>query len=598
MPGHREFFPLYLVLGDGGAILNSNNVERIQAPGRNTTTMVLPEGSRVKDYKISYLASGGMSVVYRGQKDGKSYVLKEVPSDNSTQVLSLTQEKGLLERLDHPGIVNFHSLFEDNGYYYLVLEFVDGTDMTQIAYRPDNRPTEKSILDWGIQLCEIFSYLHSQNPPIIYRDLKPENLILGKDGKIVLIDFGIARVHKGDREHDTELMGSVLTASPEHYGGSETDFRSDIYTLGATLYCFFTRGQRRNTGPFQFAPVRQLNPKVSRATSAVLSKALSFKPEDRFQSMTEMAEALCGAQRGENPEPQPEHDPTVPLHGKPTADLGAEATPPPTEKKRKALIPILLLLIVLGAAGFGLKGYLPSKGGDGGQHTHHHAFPLVTEKLFQGTEEQGTTVVSLGEELPLFPIIPQPEADFDPVDRAKTIAQRFNKLYAKTCPLCGDRALSARDIRIAKYRFPAAEGEEPKEDVVLFYAHIDDGKVAIPPRLLLTISKPEAERLGTSPRRLGYYWRDITRDVLSFSRAEPGTASPVGKELTGAFLEARQNLGPEPTLDNLREVLKQVGLSRVKKLRGMILEVPEVHPADPDPLPKSLEQRNYFPMLN
>ncbi|MCK5845623.1 MAG: serine/threonine protein kinase, partial [Victivallales bacterium] len=257
------------------------------APGRTA----FPDGTKVRGYTLSFLATGGMSVVYKGEKDGKTYAVKEVQASNTREVPSLVSEKNLLERLEHPGILQYETFFNEVGYYFLITEYVPGHPLSEI--RDGEQPTDPAtIVDWGLQLCDIFSYLHRQNPPVIYRDLKSENILLSGD-RVKLIDFGIARVHKGSRQKDTELMGSPATASPEHYGGAETDARSDIYTLGATLYELLSGGRRLQIGAFQFAPIRQLRPDVSPELEAVLAKALEFKPERRFQSIGAFGQALA-----------------------------------------------------------------------------------------------------------------------------------------------------------------------------------------------------------------------------------------------------------------------------------------------------------------
>lgn len=218
--------------------------------GSGRTALV--DGSIVGGYRVTYLAAGGQGVVYKGEKLGKVVVLKEVECSNTTAVPALLTEKALLERLQHPAVVGYQSFLMENGCYYLVLEYVPGISLHQL-FQSDLAPVE-DVVDWALQLCEVFEYLHSQRPPIIYRDLKPENVLLTPEGKIKLIDFGIARVHKGNKDMDTELMGTRSTASPEQFGDAETDARSDIYTMGVTIYEMLTGGRRKPMGPFTFAP--------------------------------------------------------------------------------------------------------------------------------------------------------------------------------------------------------------------------------------------------------------------------------------------------------------------------------------------------------
>jgi serine/threonine protein kinase len=272
---------------------------RVPAPDgarcNDAPLLVLPEGTQVRGLKLHYLAAGGMSVAYKGLcPDGRWKFVKEVPKSQSQSVMSLTQEKALLERLSHPGIVQVHDLFEWKDHLYLVQDFIEGGNLEQqISPFPDIYLSEAVVRDWAAQLCDIFEYLHSQQPPIIYRDLKPKNVLRDTRGKLYLVDFGIARAYKEGKEQDTRLLGSVLTASPEHYGG-QTDARSDLYTLGATLHYLLTNGQGERVSPFDFPPVRSIHREVTAELEAVIQRCLERQPEKRYQSVAELRRALTG----------------------------------------------------------------------------------------------------------------------------------------------------------------------------------------------------------------------------------------------------------------------------------------------------------------
>jgi len=283
---------------------------RIPAPdgkkGRDGhPVLVLPDGTEIKGgYTLSYFTVGGMSVAYRGIREGQTFFIKEVESTDSKKIASLMQEREILERLSHPGIVKVYDLFEYDGFHYLVQEFVVGQTLERlISPIQDVFLQERVIIDWASQILDIIEYLHRQSPRIIYRDLKPSNIIRDRQGKIRLVDFGIARLYREGKSKDTESMGSALTASPEHYGRGQTDVRSDIFTIGATLHCLATNGRDRSEIPFDYEAVRSINPKISPALEYVIHKAIELDPAMRFQSVAEMRKALLG--RAESSEMSP-----------------------------------------------------------------------------------------------------------------------------------------------------------------------------------------------------------------------------------------------------------------------------------------------------
>jgi serine/threonine protein kinase len=283
---------------------------RIPAPdgkkGRDGhPVLVLPDGTEIRGgYTLSYFTVGGMSVAYRGIREGQTFFIKEVESTDNKKVASLMQEREILERLSHPGIVKVYDFFEYDGFHYLVQEFVDGQTLERlISPIQDVFLQERVIIDWASQILDIIEYLHMQSPRIIYRDLKPSNIIRDRQGKIRLVDFGIARLYREGKSKDTESMGSALTASPEHYGRGQTDVRSDIFTIGATLHCLATNGRDRSEIPFDYEAVRSINPKISPALEYVIHKAIELDPARRFQSVAEMRMALLG--RAESSEMPP-----------------------------------------------------------------------------------------------------------------------------------------------------------------------------------------------------------------------------------------------------------------------------------------------------
>lgn len=257
--------------------------------------MVLPDDTVVHGYRFTYLTCGGMSVIYKAFKDERQYIIKEVAAEDTRNVMSLIQEKAVLERLNHPGIVQVFDLFDEDGFYYMATEFISGVTVDKkLPIGTDRFISETIVRDWAYQIFDIFEYLHNQTPPIIYRDLKPKNIMIDTSGKVKLIDFGIARTYKEGRSQDTEHMGSMVTASPEHYG-AQTDARSDIYTIGATLHYILTNGKTMECNAFDIPSVRLFNKQVTSQFASVIEKALELSPDARFQTVGEMRAALKGS---------------------------------------------------------------------------------------------------------------------------------------------------------------------------------------------------------------------------------------------------------------------------------------------------------------
>ena len=267
----------------------------------NKPLTILPENTILKRrYKVSYLTAGGMGTIYSAKIKDTRLIIKEVAGAHPKLVIALNQEKNTIERLDHDAIVKFYDFFEEEGYYYLVLEYVEGETLTELLKsKKDDYFSEKEVVKWALQICDVFSYLHNLIPPIIYRDLKPDNIIYNnKTGKLKLIDFGVARIFKKGKTSDDDYRGSVVTASPEHYGGAQTDARSDIYTLGATMHYLLTNGKGITDEEFVFHRLSSINENVSPALEEIINKAISLDPEDRYQNIDDFKKALIASQPG------------------------------------------------------------------------------------------------------------------------------------------------------------------------------------------------------------------------------------------------------------------------------------------------------------
>ncbi len=262
-----------------------------------------------KRYLIqSVLGIGGMGAVYRARdmhfpNVKKLVAVKEMinraldPIVRNTIVRNFEREANLLASLSHRAIPRIYDYFTIEERSYLVLEFIDGRDMEYLVNKVNDFIPEERVLRWAIELCDVLAYLHNHKPePIIFRDMKPSNVMINQQGHSILVDFGIAK-HFESGQKGT-MIGTEGYSPPEQYRGEATPL-ADIYALGATLHHVFTRRDPRLEPPFSFSerPIQQINPNVSSKLESVIEKALHYNPNDRFQSAAEMKEALIGVAR-------------------------------------------------------------------------------------------------------------------------------------------------------------------------------------------------------------------------------------------------------------------------------------------------------------
>lgn len=236
---------------------------------------------------------GGQGAVYEGiDQDGNVYAIKEMldrfadPNERAEAVARFNAEAELLQQLRHPRIPRVYSHFTDEGRHYLTMDFIRGEDLEQIIER-EGRIDERQVLRWADEICDVLGYLHGKG--LIYRDMKPSNVMIEPSGDVKLIDFGIAKVFK-PTERGTQI-GTPGYAPPEQYQGLATP-QSDIYALAATLHHLLTGRDPTKEMPFSFPPARALVPEISERTSAVLEKALQKVAKDRFATMEEFRAAL------------------------------------------------------------------------------------------------------------------------------------------------------------------------------------------------------------------------------------------------------------------------------------------------------------------
>lgn len=240
---------------------------------------------------LTEIGRGGMSIVYLAmdKRLNKQWAIKEIRKkgggkNDEIVVNSLLAEANMMKRLDHPALPRIVDIIDNGITIYVVMDYIEGESLDKILNEYGIQP-EKLVIGWAKQLCDAFSYLHSQKPPIIYRDMKPANVMLKPEGNVKIIDFGIAREYKEQSLADTTVLGTKGYAPPEQYSG-QTDVRSDIYALGMTMHHLLTGVDPRTGEPY--APVRQWNPELSEGIEAIIDKCVQPAAENRYQSCAEL----------------------------------------------------------------------------------------------------------------------------------------------------------------------------------------------------------------------------------------------------------------------------------------------------------------------
>lgn len=249
-------------------------------------------------YKIlNKVGQGGMSVVYlaMNEKANKQWAVKEVRKDGVLDFESVKQglvaETDILKKLSHPNLPSIIDVIDTEDSFIIIMDYIQGNSLNKALEEFGAQPQEL-VIDWAKQLCDVLGYLHSRTPSIIYRDMKPANVMLKPDGNITLIDFGTAREYKEKNLADTTCLGTVGYAAPEQFGGmGQTDARTDIYCLGATLYHLVT-GMNPCEPPYEIKPIREINPTLSSGLERIILKCTQRNPQDRYQSCAELMYAL------------------------------------------------------------------------------------------------------------------------------------------------------------------------------------------------------------------------------------------------------------------------------------------------------------------
>lgn len=245
-------------------------------------------------YKIlTQIGQGGMSTVYLAIniRANKQWAIKEVRKDGYQDGEfvreTLIAESEILKKVKHKHLPSIVDVIDKGDTFLVIMDYIEG-DTLRKRIRKQGAQPEKAVINWAIQICEVFDYLHSQNPPIIYRDTKPSNIMLKPDGTLVLIDFGTAREYKESKCEDTKALGTRGYAAPEQQAASsQSDQRTDIYNLGATMYHLLT-GRSPARELYGMRPIREIDPTLSEGTEYIVSKCIQTDPADRYQSAKEL----------------------------------------------------------------------------------------------------------------------------------------------------------------------------------------------------------------------------------------------------------------------------------------------------------------------
>jgi len=243
---------------------------------------------------IGLLGQGGMGTVYLAEDlklSGKQWAIKETMLEND-EFQRFIDEAEILVRLNHPFLPNVIDYIQPDelGTSYLVMDFIKGDTLQRIFDRKNRRMDSKAVMKYAIQICELFEYLHhGQSTPIIYRDLKPSNIMIDENDNIRLIDFGIARSFKEGKQTDTVQLGTIGFAAPEQFEEQQTDHRTDLYTLGAVMYYLLSRGR------YYYVTQKRLDeiePNVPQDLTFIINKLLRKSPYDRYQKASDVKRDL------------------------------------------------------------------------------------------------------------------------------------------------------------------------------------------------------------------------------------------------------------------------------------------------------------------
>ena len=250
-------------------------------------------------YIIQYeIGRGGMSKVYlaRDIKLNMDWAIKVIDlsqNDGNAKIYKIATEKeiSLLKHMKHPALPRIVDFFTNDGKMYIVMDYIEGETLSEKLDR-EGKQKEEDVVRWIRSVCEVLNYLHTRENAIIYRDIKPSNIMITPEGNVKLIDFGIARTYKSNSNSDTEYLGSRGYAAPEQCSKTgQSDERTDIYGVGATMYHLLT-GKHPDQPPYEFYPIRKWDKNFSRGVQQIVQKCVMTDPQYRYQTAYDVMDAL------------------------------------------------------------------------------------------------------------------------------------------------------------------------------------------------------------------------------------------------------------------------------------------------------------------
>lgn len=246
---------------------------------------------------LKEIGRGGLSTVYlaRDTRINKAWAVKIVKTEINNKVNpirdSIIQEAKMMKSFNHSAIPNVVDIIAQQNYVAIVMDYVEGETLESIVKEYGAQPVEK-VVDWAKQICDVLSYLHTLNPPHIYRDMKPSNVILQPNGSIKIVDFELMRTYKPNQLEDTCNLGTLGYAAPDHFGGNgQTDPRSDIYTIGVTMHRLLTAFDPTKP-PHEILPIRAINSDLPGSLEYIISKCTELDRNKRYQTCVELLNDL------------------------------------------------------------------------------------------------------------------------------------------------------------------------------------------------------------------------------------------------------------------------------------------------------------------